>query len=272
MRKTIAILLLFAATPIALLGAYIGHTDWRIEVTRGNVSGTEAVFLSGYAPDLNTTKRTLHPGLSDGAIDQSGIYTAASTVKVASTDADDTSAGAGAQSVLIIGLDANGDEATEAKSLSGQTAVTTTATWTAIHGLIVTAWGASTHNEGTLWVGNGTFTSGIPATKYLSAEPQLNKAHTAYYVVPNNEALTLRQLTIATGTSTKEVEFFVETSTDGTNWISQSPPLPALDTVWQGEVLAVPEIASGTAIRISAKSSGASSDVSALLAGYLEDQ
>ena len=63
---------------------------------------------------------------------QGGLYSyppSASTMTVSSSDVNDTSAGTGARTVLISGLNASYNEASETIILNGQTAVTTVNTY-----------------------------------------------------------------------------------------------------------------------------------------------
>lgn len=227
--------------------------DFNLEVLRGNVVGHSMVSILGHNDALDSTKTTIGPTLSTTNIDQSAL---SGTVDVASTDANDTSAGTGLRTVLLIGLDTSGDAQTETITMNGQTEVTSVNTYSAVNGMRAVTTGSGNMNAGTLWAGNGTFTSGVPATKYFSMDPLFNKALTAYYVVPSGKTLFLRQLTLTVATTNKDVEFFIEQSSDGSVWLAEA--VFGLETGnFQGNILAVPGLVAGTHIRIEGESSAA---------------
>ena len=92
------------------------------------------------------------------------FFPSAITLGIASTNVNDTSAGTGAQAVLITGLDSNYDEITEIISLSGQTEVNSTAQFLRVQSALVVASGSTGWNEGTIYIGgsDNTFTAGVP--------------------------------------------------------------------------------------------------------------
>jgi hypothetical protein len=245
--------------------------DYNLEVLKGNVVGSTMVSIIGHDETLTTTRTTLHPNGTTDNIDQTGIHTTPAIVKAASTDVDDSSAGSGCRTLTIIGLDSAGAALTETITLSGQTEVSTSSSFKAVNGARCASWGATGYNEGTIWVGTGTFTSGVPATKHLSLEARSNKAMTAYYTVPAGKTLYLRQLTMNVATSNKDVEFFVEHSTNGgTNWFSEA--IFGMEPgAFQGNILAIPGLPAGTHLRIEALSTGAGTDAICLLGCELID-
>ena len=186
--------------------SYLGTKEWIMEVRFGNVPGYSVVNIQGEAPGLGTSFQPIWG--NSGAISTALIDTAAK-VKVASTSANDTSAGTGARTVLLVGLNSSGAVATESVTLNGQTEVETAATWSAINSFAVVTIGSTGHNEGDLWVGSGTFTSGIPATKnhYMTATHNLSK--TASYVVPASKELYLYLFTMMVGDTSKASDFHV---------------------------------------------------------------
>lgn len=86
------------------------------------------------------------------------------TLGIASTSANDSSAGTGARTVLISGLNSNYDEISEIITLNGQTEVNTTQLFLRVNDAIVKTTGATTWNEGTIYIGgsDNTFTAGVP--------------------------------------------------------------------------------------------------------------
>jgi hypothetical protein len=250
--------------------SYIGTKDYNLEVLRGNVAGSTMVSITGRDTALTTSRITVAPTSTTANIDQSGIHTTPATVDVASTSANDDAGGSGLLTLTLMGLDASGDAQTETITMDGQTEVTSSNTYSAVNGWRGLTWGATTWNEGTIWVGNGTFTAGVPATEYIAGEIRANRDHTAYYTVPTGKTLYLRQFTPGVATSNKDVEFFVEVSANGINWFTEQEF--TMETfIFQGDVIAVPGIPAGWHVRIEALSSAAATDVTVILGCQLVD-
>jgi len=251
--------------------SYIGNKDYNLQVLRGLVAGHTMVQMAGHNSTHSTTKVTVTPNVTTKEIDQSAIMATPVTVSVASTDADDTSAGAGARTVLLTGLDSSGDVQTETITLNGQTAVASTGVYSAINGIQATSWGATTYNEGDIWCGTGTFTAGVPATGYFAMEMQTNVAATAHYVVPNGKTFYLRQLIALTASTNKSINVFVEQSSNGVNWLTLANLGFESGANPQFNPIASPGIPAGWAIRISAESTTTATDISVFLAGEMID-
>ena len=93
-------------------------TPFDLQVSRGDVFGHEALFKFGFNSDVNGAEETIWT--------QGGDYpwaTAAFTAYVVSDSADDTSAGTGARTVRVQGLDENYEFQSVDVSLNGTTEV-----------------------------------------------------------------------------------------------------------------------------------------------------
>ena len=133
-----------------------------------------------------------------------------------------------------------------------------------VFSVVVLTTGANNANTGTIWVGTGTFTSGVPAVRMLSMEIGYNISHSAYYVVPTGKTLYIRQFLSTIATGTKDVQVSIETSSDGSQWYVQGPfGLEAGD--FTTAVIALPGFAAGTHIRLRALGGAASTVVTAIL-------
>lgn len=238
--------------------------DYNLEVLRGNVPGHVMVSISGHDETLTTTRTTITPTITTANITQSAIAATPAKVKVASTDADDTSAGAGVRTLTLEGLDSSGDAQTETITMNGQTEVESTKLYSAILGWRALTWGATTYNEGTIWVGSGTFTSGVPAVQMFAGEIRENRGNTAYYVVPNGKTLYQRYITINVATTNKDCDFFIETSTNGLNWFTQ-PNYGMEPSEFQGKIIATPGLPAGSHLRVEGISSASGTDVIVIL-------
>ena len=248
----------------------ITSSDYNLDVLRGLIAGHSMVLIEGHDEALTTTRTTVTPTATTTNIDQSGLDTTPATVDVASTSANDTSAGSGVRTVTLSGLDSSGVAQSEIITLNGQTEVTSANTYSAVLGLRSVTWGATTWNEGTLWAGNGTFTSGVPATKYFAMGIRQNKGLTAYYVVPAGKTLYVRDATLMISTTNKDVDFFLEQSSNGINWFTEIV-FGVEPGDFQDEIRALPGIIAGQHIRIEAKSSASGTDATVILEGELVD-
>lgn len=135
----------------------------------------------------------------------------ASALGLASTDANDTSAGTGARTVRVVGLDANHDVATEDVTLSGTTKVTTSGSFIAINGLYVLTAGSGGVNAGDVYVADDgdTFTAGVPTAPYMVLEAGWNIAAPSIYTVPDGYQVVLTELDVS-GDNGKTVTVVLE--------------------------------------------------------------
>jgi hypothetical protein len=105
-------------------------------------------------------------------------------MKVSSSSANDTAAGTGARTVRVVGLNASYNVVSEIVTLSGQTAVDTVNTYLRINDFYVLTAGSGNTAAGTLYVGTGSVTSGVPATVYSQIQTAYNAQSQAVYTVP----------------------------------------------------------------------------------------
>lgn len=157
-----------------------GRTEpFGLQVSRGQIAWHEAVAVWGYNPDIDTTIETVW---GNGGI--IAFPVAAGTMNVSSTSTSDTSAGTGAQSIVIYGLDGSHNRIEETVALNGQTTVTTTKQFLHINYIAVATAGSGKENAGTVYVGSGVNTLGVPATVYGVVYTGLNASTTACYTIP----------------------------------------------------------------------------------------
>ena len=246
--------------------------DYNLEVLRDNVPGHVMVTVAGHNDGAGTTRVVVAPTLTTADIDQSGLHASAITVDVASTNTNDTSAGTGLRTLTIEGLDSAGDIQSETITLNGQTEVTSAKTYSAINGFIGLTAGANNTSAGDIWVGNGDFTSGVPATKYFVGEANHNHGLSAYYTVPTGKTLFIRNMTVTVVGSNKEIEITLETSTDNGNlWIIEDEISGTSGTNFSYPILSLHSITAGNHIRVRAEAAGSGSELTVLMACELVD-
>lgn len=158
----------------------VGTTEpFELQVSRGQIPGHEKQFKFGFNPDVDDALETVWA--------EGGLYSylsSASVLKVSSSSANDTSAGTGARTVELFGLDANYDEINEIVTLSGQTAVDTTNSFLRINRMVVRSAGSGETNAGVIYAGTGTVTSGVPANKYATVAAGDGQTLMALWTVP----------------------------------------------------------------------------------------
>ena len=155
------------------------HEDFSLQVARGQIPGHRCVTIFGFNGDVDQAEVTVWP--------YSGLMThpaAAIAMKVSSSNAADASAGTGARTVLIQGLDAGFNEISEAVTLNGQTAVVTTKSFLRVNYATVETVGSGQSAAGDIYIGTGTVTAGVPATVYNLIKFNYNDTVTGHYTVP----------------------------------------------------------------------------------------
>lgn len=133
--------------------SYLGNKNFFLEVEQGNVSGWSHIRKFGKIFGLTTT---LTP------ITGTGLYqtpTTAQSLEIVSSSANDTSAGSGARTVYVQGLDANFALQSVTATMNGTTPVALSGTWFRVFRIYVVTSGtygsvsASSH-AGTITVRN----------------------------------------------------------------------------------------------------------------------
>jgi hypothetical protein len=153
--------------------------DFNLQVARGQIQGHSTAIVFGYNPDVDTSEETIWP---DGGLIPHP--TAASVLKISSSSADDASAGTGARTVFIEGVNGNFAVVSETVILNGQTAVNTTNSYLYVNSFYVATVGSGGANAGNINAGTGTVTSGVPAVLYDIIAIGYNQRTTGHYCVP----------------------------------------------------------------------------------------
>lgn len=161
---------------VSRLGKY---EPFNLQVSRGQITMHTPIIIFGYNPDVDTSEESVWP--DGGTVPHP---TVASVLKVSSSDANDTSAGTGARTVFIKGLDGDYNEVSETVTLNGQTAVNTTNSYLYVNHFYVATVGSGGSNAGNINAGTGVVTAGVPAVLYDIIAIGYNNRTTAHYCVP----------------------------------------------------------------------------------------
>jgi len=173
---------------------------FELQVSRGQIAYHESLFKFGFNPDVDDSLETVWA--------EGGLYSylsSATVLKVSSSSANDTSAGTGARTVELFGLDADYDEINETVTLSGQTAVNTTQSFLRVNRMIVRSAGTGGTNAGVIYAGTGTVTAGVPANKYATVAAGDGQSLMALWTVPRGYTayVTQTDITVATTQNNK---------------------------------------------------------------------
>lgn len=154
--------------------------EFWLQVARGQIRGHSIVHIFGYNPDVDSANE-------ETVWTAGGLYqhlSSPATMTVSSSSASDTSAGVGARTIYILGINSTGGEVSEIVTLNGQTPVNTTHTYTEIQRCNVVTAGSTAHNVGNISIGTGTVTSGVPAVIYGHILATENASLMGHYTVP----------------------------------------------------------------------------------------
>ena len=172
------------------------NEPFNLQVAREQIFNHKTIFKFGFNPDIDNTLETVWA--------QGGLYSyleSATVLKVSSSSTADTSAGTGARTVELFGLDTNYDEINETVTLNGQNAVNTTKEYLRINRMIVRSAGTGSQNAGVIYAGTGTVTTGVPANKYATIAIGDNQTLMSLWTVPKDYTAYLIQTDITVATT-----------------------------------------------------------------------
>ena len=155
------------------------YEPFELQVSRGQIAFHRNVTVFGFNADVDTAQVTVWPLPSLITFPAAPLQ-----MTVSSTNANDTSNGTGARTIVVQGLDANYNEVTEIVTMNGQTAVTMTAFLIRINYAYVATAGSGNGAAGDIYIGTGTVTAGVPATTYDIVKFDYNTTITGSWTVP----------------------------------------------------------------------------------------
>lgn len=153
--------------------------EFYLDVATGNIGGVSNVSKFGYNPAVGSTN---YESIWEG----SNAYpwqTVADQLEVLSSSVNDTSAGTGARTVELQGLDSSWNLLTETVTMNGTTAVTTTGSFLRIFRARVVTAGTSLRNEGDITIRDQD-TSTTRALITNGATSGMGQTLMAVYTVP----------------------------------------------------------------------------------------
>lgn len=158
-----------------------------VDIAAGRAAGISFFEKFGRNTAVTTTEDICFQGDNYDGFPTSGT---AETLDIVSASTNDDEGGSGAEKILVSGLDANWDLATEEITLNGQTTVTTTSTWRRVNRAYVTqsANGANTAFN----AGNITVTNTTSGNTFLVIPAGFSQSQVSAFTVPRNHVLLVR--------------------------------------------------------------------------------
>ncbi len=179
---------------------------FELQVSRGQITLHYPIHKFGYNPAIGTDTETIWA--------QGGLYvypTTASTMYISSSSTADTSAGTGARTATVSGLDANFDEISETVALNGQTGVQLNGAlnWYRVNRIVVNTAGSGGANAGVLYVGTeATPTGGVPVNKYATVAIGDNQTLMCLWTVPRGYTAYIHQKDVSASSSAGKFAIF----------------------------------------------------------------
>ena len=242
---------------VASISRYGRTEPFDLQVARGQVAWHRPVIVFGFNSDVDTAPETVWPG--GGILDYPA---SALQMSVSSSNANDAANGTGARSVYIGGLDSNHNEISEIVVLNGQSAVTTQNSYIHINEAYVVSAGSTNSAAGSIYIGTGALTAGVPATIYDIIAFDYNKRVTGSYTIPAGYTGYLVQGLFSAGQTSGSTSITGRLMTRGMNNIRLTSAVVTLNNGvadYQFEYpLAIPEKTT-----VEAQASGSSSNNSA---------
>lgn len=175
----------------ALRNAMIVQEPYELQVAKGQIVGASPINKFGANSNVGTTEETIWT--NGGNITWPA---AAFTAYIVSSDAADTSAGTGARTVTVSGLDADYKDKTVSVTLNGTSAVAISGTWLRINRAFVTSSGTGGAAAGTITIQD------VGATVVYANLGLGNQTQMAVYTVPAGHTLYVDQITFTAAVST----------------------------------------------------------------------
>lgn len=175
----------------ALRDAMAAQEPYELQVSKGQVAGASSLYKFGYNPDINGTEETVWSQGGDV------VWPAAAfTAFISSSSTADTSAGTGAQTVTVEGLDENYAVQSVTVSMNGQTQVQIgdASGWIRINRAFVATAGSGGTAAGTVYIAATGVSSGVPTGTIYASITDGNQTQMAVYTVPASHTLYLDDL------------------------------------------------------------------------------
>ena len=177
----------------------VSSVPYYVDIAEGNVAGHNDVYKFGNNDAVGTTQESIWN--EGGLYPWAAVDAAAGQVTISSTSANDTSAGTGARTATIYGLDLSGVDQNETLTMNGQTAVTSVSSYSRIFRIIINTAGTGLKNAGIVRVGTGAVAGGVPAVVWALVDIGRNQTLQAVWTVPAGKTFYMTDATFSVGGS-----------------------------------------------------------------------
>ena len=175
--------------------------DYLYDVAEGNVANHESLVIRGVLSNVPTAETMI----ADGIITPTTRWITAQQLKVKSSSTADTSAGTGARSVYLYGVDTNGAALNELVTLNGTTAVTTTGSFVTVNYAVVATAGTGGVNAGNITINNNADTN---AVEYIPIG--FNRSMTSAWQTYADQSMYILSLSASTGSAkTMTIRYYI---------------------------------------------------------------
>lgn len=226
MKKILALIIFSLVFCQSLLAQPVtgSPTLWE-KAAFGEIPGIQMVRLVGINVTPTTTFEPLWKEATVYNTSNIPLFVAMTTPYCASTDANDTSAGTGARTIRVSGIDTSFTAFTETVTMNGQTSVNlATANVQFIYKIEVLTTGSGGLNAGIVRCGTGANTGGAPAVVHAHlaissatvATGDGNVSQMFFYAVPDNYSLLCTNFVTSSvyATAANVQQFVIDTFTN----------------------------------------------------------
>jgi len=231
---------------------------FELQVARGQITGHSIVHVFGHNPDVDTSEETIWP--TEGLL---GHPASPTIMTLSSSSTNDAADGTGARTVHILGINGTGGYVEETVTLNGQTAVNTVNSYDAIERMTVMTAGSGVVNAGTIYVGTGTVTAGVPAVPYSAIGVGDNLSLVGHWTCPTGYTGYLVYGSITCGTTSANQYITGRLKLRGADGLVRTA---AITTIVDGQSIYpfnLPiKVNPGECVTATAKGSGNNNDVS----------
>jgi hypothetical protein len=179
---------------VTRMGSY---EPFDLQVARGQITMHRSFCQFGANGAVGASLETVWVG--------SSLYTfpsSAAATTISSSSTDDASAGTGARTVLVEGLNASYEAVSETASLNGQTGVELDNEYLRVNKVTVLTAGSGGTSAGSIYVGTGTVSTGVPAAIINRTGSSSNESESAFYTVPAGYTAYITRFTMSSSNNT----------------------------------------------------------------------
>ena len=169
-------------------------------IAEGDVAGHSSLYKFGSNPDIGVGEETIWR--QGGLYDWVGVDAAPGIVKLSSSSTDDVNiTGTGAWLVTIYGLSTVGVEQSEQLAMTGQAGVNSTLEYSRVNRIIVNTGGTGLKNAGTIYVGTGIISTGVPAVIWSTVDVGKNQTLQSIWTVPTGKTFYMTSFAVSTNSN-----------------------------------------------------------------------